>query len=199
MSRHASSIWPISLSAVYNCKQQEGTALAAFQAGAQYKYIARVRADVRWGSFPSPEELGDPDVDVWINYEPWPIQPPFSDQFAVGRVEPMLRFLEQYSFYADSSNWHAADRFFPGGKWCESHLAEDRMCKIFHCENLLEAFMLASGLRIRKHRQICFDRLRACGRLRTRSCAQEGNDDPSAVDANMGHFFATARTRLRPD
>ena len=34
-------------------------------AGAGYEYVARVRADVRWGAFPAhSSELEDPDVDV---------------------------------------------------------------------------------------------------------------------------------------
>ncbi|CAJ1423008.1 unnamed protein product, partial [Effrenium voratum] len=131
------------------------------QAGAQYRWLLRLRADVLWHRFPSEQLLAAEGAGMlllpWTPILQWQA---FADNFAVGPPELMLIYFEQYSYVLDPRNWGHYD-FQHGDKVWRRYWAHE--CN--YPELILERYLGEKRVPVRYTRSICFVRLRVCGQL----------------------------------
>ena len=136
--------------------------------GIEYEFVARARPDVAWGSFPPLSSLRRART-IWVNFEPDPMQPVVTDQFAIGPPDLMRVLMLQYLFVANMDNWK---HFHSSVPWCVEHLTKNHHhCMTLFPEPMLERYLVLSGVPYRKNREICFDRITECGVRRTAFCS----------------------------
>jgi len=131
------------------------------EAGISYQWWLRVRADVLWHRFPSTEaELyaQGPGM-LLLNWMPICQWQAYCDHFAAGPSWLMQRYFDFYDYVLEPRNWPRCD-FPQGDKVLRRHWAHD--CN--YIELIMERYLGDRRIPVRYTRNVCFVRLRQCGK-----------------------------------
>lgn len=147
--------------------------------GASYRWVVRSRADVLWSRFPADEKtLLDSSSDA-LQLAWWPLLQwqAMADNFAIGRLEHMLHYFDQYDYVLNPRSWPDYDR--PDGDVVGKRGVFGHACN--YPELILERYLFSKRVPVRYSRSFCFTRMRECGAPIENHCgarqAQQGRND----------------------